>query len=81
MRDPRTEPRVGDVSPFSEEFDRFVDMLCKAGAVLWFCPKGCRGYVEHYPYKRCLECGYAEGTWARDAQIVKQAKEGNDVEA
>lgn len=54
------EPKYASAA-FEDSFDEFLEMLCAAKPVFWVCPKGCRGYVEHHPFRRCVECGYAEG--------------------
>jgi hypothetical protein len=74
-RDPRTDPRVGDVLEDKNEV-RTVEEVWANGDVdywtdSWKWPS--RGFKS--------ATGVAWQTWARDAQIIEQAKEQNDVEA
>ena len=61
MRDPRTDPRVGDVLFAPGWLDEQIAATTKE--------------VASWP------TWMQQKTWARDAQIIKQAKEGNDVDA
>jgi hypothetical protein len=109
-RDPRTDPRVGDVLKTL----RYRLSLARKRLVYWAClpsftakthrPRGGTQLTMMTGYENALsDCqgissaigritgtcpmvadivkDFQQRTWARDAQIIKQAKEGNDVEA
>lgn len=71
-RDPRTEPQKGDVlaTPVSERAVRGVDAHgVRYRTMFQGMPAFGRISLEQWQ------------TWARDAQIIKHAKEQNDVDA